>query len=154
MHSTDLRYTLTDICIAVLLLGRLSWAGSPPTLLFLFFDPCGSLFPSATALCALCPGTPGSPSAVHWKRMTPLFEQLSLALLPKQSTRALIISFGLAWFLGYSKHILICFQVTWKPRISSFKWGMVACSPPGNDWVPSQNVEATWFTPAQLWQKQ
>ena len=74
--------------------------------------------------------------------------------MDEQNTRALLISFGLAWFLGYSKHILIYFHVTWKPRLSSFKWGMVACSPPGNDWVPSQNVEATWFTPAQLWQKQ
>ena len=37
------------------------------------------------------------------------------------------------------------FGFIWKPWVSSFKWGMVACSPPRNDWVPSQNVEVTWL---------
>ena len=41
-----------------------------------------------------------------------------------------------------------------KPWLSSFKWGMVACSPPRSDWVSFQNVEVTWLRPAQLRQKQ
>ena len=44
--------------------------------------------------------------------------------------------------------------IIWKPWISSLIWGMVTSSAPGNDWVPSQNIEVTWLRPAQLWKPQ
>ena len=43
--------------------------------------------------------------------------------------------------------IVAGFGCIWKPWMSSLKWGMVACSPPRNDLVPSQNVEVTWLRP-------
>ena len=45
---------------------------------------------------------------------------------------------------------ILAFGFIWKLWICSFKWGMAACSPPGNDWDPIKNVEIIWLRPAQL----
>ena len=45
---------------------------------------------------------------------------------------------------------VLAFGFIWKLWICSFKWGIAACSPPRNDWVPSQNVEGCWLRLEQL----
>ena len=43
---------------------------------------------------------------------------------------------------------IMLLYLIWKVWICSFRWGMAACPPTGNDWAQSQNVEVAWLRPA------